>query len=366
MTKAAVLHEVGKPLTIEDVVLDAPRAKEVRVRVAASGLCHTDYHFMVGDQPHPLPVVLGHEASGIVEAIGQDVSNLQVGDAVVTCLSVFCGECAECQTGHTHRCEDRPARAKAPGEARITIGGEPIYQYGQIGGFAEEILVHAHSVCKLPDGMPLDVAALLGCAVVTGVGAAVNRAGIRPGQTAAVIGCGGVGLNVIQGARLAGASRIIAIDVNPAKLELAKSFGATDTIVAGKATAAEVTELTRGGVHFAFEVAGQAATARDAFLMLRKGGSVVLIGATKFGAELSFPAIPFLKNELNVIGCIMGSSSFQVDIPRYANLYLKGALTLDTLISHRMALEDINNGYVDLIAGNGARGVITFPDVSRG
>jgi S-(hydroxymethyl)glutathione dehydrogenase/alcohol dehydrogenase len=366
MTKAAVLHAVGKPLTIEDVVLDAPRAKEVRIRVAASGLCHSDYHFMVGDQPHPLPVVLGHEASGIVEAIGQDVRHLQVGDAVVTCLSVYCGECAECQTGCTHRCEDRPVRAVTPGEARMTMNGEPLHQYGQLGGFAEEMLVHAHSVCKLPDGMPLGVAALLGCAVVTGIGAAVNRAGIRPGQTAAVIGCGGVGLNVIQGAKLAGASRIIAIDINPAKLELAKYFGATDTIVAGKTTPAEVTELTRGGVHFAFEVAGHAATARDAFLMLRKGGSAVLIGAAKFGTEVSFPAIPFLKNELNVIGCIMGSSSFQLDIPRYANLYLKGALTLDPLISHRLALEDINHGYAQLIAGDGARGIVVFPDVSRG
>ena len=203
--KAAILREVGQPLSIEEVELDAPRDDEVRIRVVASGLCHSDYHFMVGDMPHPLPVVLGHEASGIVEAVGANVREVRPGDAVVTCISGFCGECCECQAGHNYRCDSKPMRPASVGDARITQRGTPIQQFGQLGGFAEEMLVHQHSVSKLPEGMPLDLAALLGCAVLTGVGAAVNRAAVKPGDAVAVIGCGGVGLNVIQGARLAGA-----------------------------------------------------------------------------------------------------------------------------------------------------------------
>jgi S-(hydroxymethyl)glutathione dehydrogenase/alcohol dehydrogenase len=350
-------------MSIENVTLDAPRDDEVRIRVAASGLCHSDYHFMTGDIPHPLPVVLGHEASGIVEAVGKNVRHLRVGDGVVSCLSSYCGTCCECLTGHTHRCDDKPARAVTPGEARLSVHDEPIHQLGQLAAFAEEMLVHAHSVTKLPEGMPLDRAALLGCAVLTGVGAAVNSANIRPGESVAVIGCGGVGLNVIQGARIAGASRIIAIDLNPSKLRLAKTFGATDTIIGGDSLAEEVLDLTGGGVNFAFELAGRAATARHAFDMLRKGGTLVLIGAPKFGTDFCFPAIPFVMKEAKVIGCLMGSSAFQIEIPRYAELYLDGVLMLDPLISQRIALEDINSAYAQLLTGDGARSVITFPGV---
>lgn len=358
--KAAVLHEAGRPLTIEDVVLDAPRADEVRVRVTASGLCHSDYHFMVGDLTCPLPAVLGHEVSGVVEAVGAAVRDVRPGDAVVTCLSGFCGECGQCQTGHTHRCDAKPGRPATPGDARITLGGKPVYQFGGLGGFAEEVLVHAHSVVKLPDAMPVDVAALLSCGVLTGVGAVVNSAQVRPGQTVAVIGCGGVGLNAVQGARIAGASRIIAVDLNPAKLELAKSFGATDLVIGGDTAATEVVELTGGGVDYAFEVIGLAQTARQALMMLRKGGAVVLVGLPKAGAEYSFPASVFLPKEARIIGSMMGSAPFQLMAPMLAGLYLDGRLKLDALISQRIALGDINRGYEQLAAGEVARSLITF------
>ncbi|KHK93167.1 Zn-dependent alcohol dehydrogenase [Novosphingobium malaysiense] len=358
--KAAIFREVGKPLTIEDVEIGEMRANEVRIRVAASGLCHSDYHIIAGDIPCPVPVLLGHEASGIVEAVGENVQHFRPGDRVVSCLSGYCGECGECQTGHSNRCDNKPIRPAIAGEARITAKGEPIYQLGELGGFAEEMLVDARSLVKLPDAMPLDLAALLGCAVLTGVGAATNRVNIRAGESVAVIGCGGVGLNAIQGAKLAGAGRIIAIDLNPAKLELARQFGATEVIHGSAEAAEEVLELTGGGVDFAFEVVGLPATIRQAVTMLRKGGTAVLVGVTKFGTDLAMPAGPFIQKEINVVGSLLGSVPFQIAIPRLADLYLQGALKLEPLVSQKIALEDINRGYDQLAAGEIARSIITF------
>jgi S-(hydroxymethyl)glutathione dehydrogenase/alcohol dehydrogenase len=358
--KAAILYEARTPLTIEDVELGAMRADEVRIRVVASGLCHSDYHIMTGHLPHPMPIVLGHEASGIVEAVGENVGNLKPGDAVVTCISTYCGECGQCQNGNGHICTDKPARAVIAGEARLTCAGQPVHQIGQLGAFAEEMLVHAHSVTKLPEGMPMDIAALLGCAVITGMGAVLHRARVQQGETVAVIGCGGIGLNVVQGAKLAGASRIIAIDLNPAKLELAKLFGATDCILGGETAVAELREMTGGGVDYAFEVIGLPATMRQAFLMLRKRGAAVLIGVPRFDAEMSFPAISLLLNENRIISSLMGSSPHQVVIPQYAQLYMNGKLTLDPLISQKIKLHDINKGYEQLAAGSVARSVIMF------
>jgi S-(hydroxymethyl)glutathione dehydrogenase/alcohol dehydrogenase len=357
--KAAILHEAGQPMVIEDVALDAPQPDEVRIRVVASGLCHSDYHYLVGDLACPLPALLGHEASGIVEAVGENVRHLKPGDAVVA-GAPFCGDCGQCTTGHTHRCDARPVRPGQPGKPRITLRGQPVYQFTDLGGFAEEMLVHSRGVVKTPEGMPLDLAALLGCAVLTGVGAAVNRAAIRPGQSVAVIGCGGVGLNVIQGARIAGAGRIVAVDINPAKLELAKVFGATDVVAGGEDAVAEVQALTRGGVDYAFEVIGLKETVRQGFMMLRKGGAIVLVGVPKGGTELSFPATPFFRNEVRVISTLMGSSPLTEFIPKLAAFYMDGKLKLDPLVSQRIALKDINRGYDQLAAGEVARSLITF------
>lgn len=349
------MREVGAPLSIEDVDLDGPADDEVRIRVAASGLCHSDYHFMIGDMPHPLPVVLGHEASGVVEAIGANVQGVKKGDHVATCISTFCGECMQCQGGFSYRCDDKPAR-----EARITQGGKPLHQFGQLGGFAEEMLVHSHSVAKLPEGMPLDRAALLGCAVITGVGAATSRINIPFGASVAVVGCGGVGLNVVQGARLAGAGRIIAIDLSPEKLELAIQFGATDTVMGGSDAVESVVELTSGGVAFAFEVIGLAETLRQSVEMLCKGGTAVFLGVPKFGSDISIPGLPFLQKDISIVGSMVGSLAFQHAIPQYASMYLDGVLKLDPLVSKKIALEDINSGYDELAKGKVARSVICF------
>jgi S-(hydroxymethyl)glutathione dehydrogenase/alcohol dehydrogenase len=358
--KAAVFHEVGRPLAIEDVALDGPRADEVRVRVTGSGLCHSDYHMVNGDLPTTLPAVLGHEAAGVVEAVGENVRAFKPGDVVVTCVSAYCGGCRECQGGHNHRCDDKPTGPKREAGSRITLGGRPVYQLGGLGGFAEEMVVHQRSVAKLPDGVPPACAALLGCGVLTGVGSVLNGAKIEPGSTVAVIGCGGVGLNVIQGARLAGASEIIAVDLNPAKLELAKTFGATATVLGGADSVAGVVEATHGGVDYAFEVIGLASTMRDAFMMLRKGGTAVLLGVARSGAELTIPIMPFVFKEVRVLGSMMGSSPFQTFLPKLAQYYLDGRLKLDELVSRKIALEDINKGFASMEAGEVARSVIVF------
>ncbi|MEY2925610.1 MAG: hypothetical protein RL367_87 [Pseudomonadota bacterium] len=358
--KAAVLRMAGQPMTIEDIDLDHPRADEVRIRVKASGLCHSDLHFMTGDFAAPMPMVLGHEAAGVVEAVGADVRSINAGDHVVTCVSAFCGACGECQSGHNYRCDDKPGRTRDAGDQALSHNSEPIYRIGNLGGFAEAMVVNHRAVAKLPEDMPFDAACLMGCGVLTGAGAVLNSAKVEQGSSVAVIGCGGVGLNVIQAARIAGATQIIAIDLNPGKLELAKSFGATHTVTGGPASVAEILSLSGGGVDYAFEVIGLTSTIRDAFGMLRKGGTAVLIGIPKMGAEVSLPVLPFVLKEVRVIGSLMGSVPFQVFIPQLARHYLNGVLKLDELVSNRIGLKDINDGFAKMSSGDIARSVIIF------
>lgn len=358
--KAAILRAPRTPMTIETVELDGPRADEVRIRIAASGLCHSDYHVMSGDLGSAFPVVLGHEASGVVEAVGSDVQGLAVGDHVATCTSIFCGHCGECQDGHNHICTDRPLRRDAHGSSPIRQNGEMVHAFCNLGTFAEEMVVHHSALTKLPEGMPLDIASVLGCAVLTGLGSVSHGAQVRPGSTVVVLGCGGVGLNVVQGARLAGAARIIAIDLNPAKLELARTFGATDIVQGGDDAVAQVVEMTGGGADYVFEVVGIPALQRQGFLMLRKRGTLMIVGLARMGADLSVPALGLLAKEIRIIGSNMGSVPFQRVVPTYAQLYLDGRLTLDPLISDRIALEQVNEGYDRLIAGETARSVILF------
>jgi S-(hydroxymethyl)glutathione dehydrogenase / alcohol dehydrogenase len=358
--KAAVLRKAGEPLTIEEVDLDTPRADEVRVRVKSSGLCHSDLHFITGDFPGPMPMVLGHEAAGVVEAVGADVRGFKTGDRVVTCVSAFCGECGECQSGNSQRCDDKPGRKRDDMVQAISSNSQPIYRIGNLGGFAEAMVVNHRSVAKLPEEMPFDSACLMGCGVLTGAGAVLNGAKVEQGSSVAVIGCGGVGLNVIQAARIAGATQIIAIDLSPGKLELAKAFGATHTVTGGADSVAEILELSGGGVDYAFEVIGLTSTIRDAFLMLRKGGTVVLIGIPKMGSEVSLPVLPFIMKEVRVIGSLMGSVPFQIFLPQLARHYLNGVLKLDELVSNRIALEDINDGFAKMSSGDIARSVLVF------
>lgn len=357
--KAAVLHQLGR-LDIDSVELDGPRADEVRVRTSATGLCHSDYHWVTGALPIPFPAVLGHEAAGVVEAVGADVSEFAPGDFVVTCASSYCGHCRECQRGYSNRCDAKPNRPDTPQAARLKLKGAPVYQAGRIGGFAEEMVVHRTSLVKIPQGVPPTSAALLGCAVLTGAGAALNSARVEPGSTVAVIGCGGVGLNTVQGAKIAGAGRIIAIDLNPRKLEHARTFGATDTLKASADTVAEIVEMTNGGVDYAFEVIGLPATMREACLMLRKGGTAALVGVAKEGAELTVPIQPFAWKEIRVVGSLMGSVPFQIFLPRLAQYYLNGSLKLDELVSQRLPLADINRGFADMASGAAIRSVVVF------
>jgi S-(hydroxymethyl)glutathione dehydrogenase/alcohol dehydrogenase len=354
--KAAVMHEPGR-LAIEDLVIDEPWPHEVRIRVAASGVCHSDLSYVQAAYPSPLPIVLGHEGAGVVEAVGEDVTYVAPGDRVVTCVSLFCGRCRQCLLGRPNLCTDRPRRPDgAP--PRLALDGREVHQLRELGSFAEEMLVHENSLAKVPTEMDLDVACLLGCAVVTGAGAVFTSAAVRGGSTVAVIGCGGVGLNVVQAARLAGAARIIAVDRLESKLELARAFGATDVVDAARRDAvAAVLELTDGGVDYSFEVIGRPATAQQAVEMLALGGTATIVGV--MGAEDSFAVKAWtLLRDRKVQGCTMGSNRFRLDIPMLADLYLDGRLELDALISERMPLEGLEAAFDAMHGGRAARTVL--------
>ena len=363
--KAAVLRAVKTPMTIEEVGVDNPAPDEVRVRVAASGLCHSDYHVVAGDLQSRFPVVLGHEAAGIVEAVGDRVTMFKPGDHVVACISGFCGHCNSCVTGFTYRCSERPARGRKD-PPRLTLGDTRLH-VRTIAAFAEVILVHQNFLAKVPNELPLDRACILGCAVITGYGAVNRRANIRPGSTVAVIGCGGVGLSAIQGARIAGAGRIIAVDIEPSKLEMAKKFGATDGVLGGDDAPAKVVEMTKGGVDYAFEVIGSMKTIQQGCLMLGAGGTLTIVGVPPHDAKLTLPGslAEMFQKEIRIQWTFMGSSPFTVDIPRLADFYLKGKLELDAMISNRIKLEDINAGFETMLGGKSARNVIVFDDVMQ-
>ena len=359
--KAAVLRTVGQPLSIEDVQIGLPGPREVLIRTAATGVCHSDLHFIEGSYKHPLPAVLGHEAAGIVEKVGSEVRTVKVGDHVVTCLSAFCGHCEYCLTGHmslcpspdTQRGKDEPPRLSEPDGTAMT-------QYLNLSAFAEHMLVHEHACTAIRKDMPLDRAALIGCAVTTGIGAVTHTAHVRPGDTVAVIGCGGVGLAAINGALIAGAGRIVAVDRQASKLEMAKLFGATDVIDASQGDVAKkVRELTGGGVHFSFEAIGLKATTEDAFKMLRRGGTATVIGMIPPGVKIELNGTEFLA-EKKIQGSFMGSNRFPVDMPRYVDFYMQGRLKLDEMVSARLPLEQVNDAFEEMKRGEVARSVIVF------
>ena len=358
--KAAVLREVNKPLVIEDVKISKPGPREVLVRTAAAGVCHSDLHFQNGSYPYPLPAVLGHESAGVVEAVGSDVHYVKPGDHVITCLSAFCGHCEYCITGHMSLCQEPELQRAPTEEPRISHGGPGVYQFLNLSSFAEQMLIHEHALVKIRPDMPLDRAALIGCGVTTGVGAAIHTAAVQPGSTVAVIGCGGVGLSCINGAALAGAARIIAVDMVPSKLELARKFGATDVVNAKEKDAVgEVIEMTQGGVHYSFEAIGLKSTAEQAFKMLRRGGLATVIGMIPVGTMVEFHGPDFLM-EKKIQGSNMGSNRFRVDMPRFIEFSLQGRLHLDDLLSRRIKLADVNEAMEALKTGEVARSVIMF------
>jgi S-(hydroxymethyl)glutathione dehydrogenase/alcohol dehydrogenase len=358
--KAAVMREAGKPLQIEDVQLDKPGPHEVLIRTAAAGVCHSDLHFLNGSWPHPTPTVLGHESAGIVEAVGSEVRTVKPGDHVITCLSAFCGHCNFCVTGRLALCITDEVKRAPTQPSRMSLGGQSIPQYLNLSSFAEQMLVHEHAVVAIRKDMPLDRAALIGCAVITGFGAAVNTSGVRPGETVAVIGCGGVGLSAVNGAYIAGAGRIIAVDMARGKENLAKAFGATDFVCAADGDPVEaVRELTGGGVQHALECIGLAKTAEQAFAMLGRGGTATVVGMIAPGEVIRIPG-PTLLSEKRLQGSAMGSNRFPVDMPRLVELYMQGRLKLDDMISRRIKLEQVNEAFAEMQTGEIARSVIVF------
>ena len=358
--KAAVLREVNKPLAIEEVEHGDPAPREVLVRTVAAGVCHSDLHFQNGAYPYALPAVLGHESAGVVEAVGDSVTYVKPGDHVITCLSAFCGHCEHCLTGHMSLCMSPELQRGADAPPRLAKNGESLAQFLNLSSFAEYMLVHEHALAKVREDMPLDRAALIGCAVTTGVGAVIHTAGVEPGASVAIIGCGGIGLAAVNGAAVAGAGRIIAVDQVQSKLELARKFGATDLVNAAEVDpVGAVRELTGGGVHYSFEAIGLAKTAQQAFKMVRRGGTATVVGMIPVGAMVEIHGPEFLA-EKKLQGCNMGSNRFRVDIPRLVDFYLQGKLHLDELISKRIRLEEVNEAFAQLETGEVARNVIMF------
>ncbi|MGA0607529.1 Zn-dependent alcohol dehydrogenase [Phenylobacterium sp. VNQ135] len=358
--KAAVLREVGKPLQIEDVQISKPGPHEVLIRTAAAGVCHSDLHFVEGSYPHPLPAVLGHESAGIVEAVGSEVRTVKPGDHVITCLSAFCGHCNHCLTGHMSLCVSPDTKRGKDEEPRLASANGPMMQYLNLSSFAEQMLIHEHACVAVRKDMPLDRAALIGCSVMTGVGAVMHTSNVRPGDTVAVIGCGGVGLSAINGAAIAGAGRIIAIDIVAGKENYAKAFGATDFVNASEVDPVKaVIEMTKGGVEHSFEALGLAKTAEQAFNMLGRGGTANIIGMIPVGQSINLMGAAFL-GEKRIQGSLMGSNRFPVDMPRLVDMYMAGKLKLDDMVSRRLKLEQVNEAFEEMKTGSIARSVIVF------
>ncbi len=357
--RAAVLHQANKPLTIETLDVRDPAHGEVLVRTSTTGVCHSDLHFIDGKWPIKPPAVLGHEASGVVEKIGDGVSYVKPGDHVILSFSPFCGRCEMCTTGRPYLCQEPSGRVPAPEAGpRITWDGREVTQFASMGSFGEMMVVPEGGLVRIDDDFPLDKAALVGCGVMTGVGAVINTAKVPEGSTVVVIGCGGVGLNVIQGAVLANAGRIIAVDLLDNKLQMAKQFGATD-IINGKDTdaVAAVREMTKDTVEYAFEAIGSTQAARQAFDMVRRGGTAVIVGMMPFGSEISLPGVAFLA-EKKMIGCFYGSTRQRVDMPRLLNFYRQGKLKLDELVTRRYDLSQINEAFDAMKNGEVARSII--------
>lgn len=360
--KAAVLRAYDAPLEIEEIAIAKPRGKEVLVRVVASGLCHSDLSVINGTLPAPLPIVLGHEVAGVVEQVGEDVHRVRPGDHVIVCLTFHCGECAQCAGGRSNICSN-PGSARDAGEPpRLSAGGAALGQFTSIAGFAEQVLVPESGCVAIRRDMPFDLACLIGCGVTTGFGAAVRTAQVQPGETVAVVGCGGVGLSAINGAAIAGAGRIIAVDRLAGKLELARQFGATDVVDASAGDVAEqVLQLTGGrGVDHALECVGRTDTMEAAFAMVGRGGALTIVGVAPPSAMMALAPYQLISQERRVQGSRMGGVRTEIDIPRYVDLAMQGRLKLDALLSQHLTLGEINKGFADMETGEVGRSVIMF------
>jgi Zn-dependent alcohol dehydrogenase len=363
--RGAVIAGPGRAFEVQPVELDSPRSGEVLVRVAASGVCGSDLNAASGKRTLvPFPAILGHEAAGVVEELGEGVGRLRVGDHVVLSILPSCGRCGQCTNGRPNHCETAAAAMRAgallDGSSRLSVGGERLHHFLGVSSFAECAVVPESAVTVIDRAMPLDRAALLGCGVLTGFGAVRNTAGVRPGSRVGVFGCGGVGLSVIQAARIAGAETVVAVDVQPDKLALARSLGATAAVDASAAdVAAAVRAASDGGVDYAFEAAGREETITQAWASLAVGGQLVIIGLLATGAKLTIDADPLLE-EKRIAGCYLGSASSARDVPVLVNLYLDGRLLLDELITRRLELTELDQAFERMRAGSEGRQVVVF------
>ncbi|NHZ71520.1 MAG: alcohol dehydrogenase catalytic domain-containing protein [Aquificales bacterium] len=358
--KAALCYEFGKPLVIEKVTISGPKQGEIKVKLAACAICHSDIHFMEGAWGGPLPALYGHEAAGIVVEVGSGVNQIKQGDNVIVTLLRSCGRCYFCTQGDPHLCETAFPRDK---ESPIhTKEGQPVFQAMHTGAFAEYVVVDQSQAVTLPPEMPLDSASLLSCGVITGMGAVVNTAQVTLGSSVVVIGTGGVGLNSVQGARLSGAQPIIAIDLIDSKLDAAKLFGATHGINSAEENAREaIYHLTGGrGADFVFVTVGSAAAMEQGLAYLRRGGSLVLVGMPPSGVKMAVEVINFAYHNQQILGSRMGSTRLSVDIPKWVALYQQGRLKLDELITARYPLEEINEAIAAVKRGDALRNVIIF------
>ena len=363
--QAAVFYEPGKPFSVETLDLEAPRKGEVLVKVAAAGVCHSDWHLMTGATQHAVPVVPGHEGAGVVEAVGPEVTAFQPGDHVALSWAPSCGRCFYCLNDRPSLCETYVGPiwdgVLMDGTTRLSKNGQPVYHFSALACFANYTVVPQECCVRMPKEVPLTVAALIGCAVTTGVGAALNTARFKPGSSVAVYGAGGVGLSVIMGARLAGASRIIAIDKAEGKLAIAKEFGATDAVLAGPEAVNAVKALTAGrGADYVFEAIGLPAVQEQSLSATRKGGTLVLVGISPMGSGTNLPGAVIARQEKTITGSYYGTANPARDFPLLAELYRRGQLDLGRLVSKQYPLTQINEAYAAMLSGETARGVIVF------
>ncbi len=360
--KAAVLRGYNTPLELEDLEIDDPGPGEVLLKTAASGICHSDLHVIEGNLPMPPPCVLGHEPAGIVEAVGNGVTDFAPGDHVIGCLTSWCGVCKFCTGGRPYLCPTQFAGRPGGLKSRLsTKSGDPIFQFANLSSFAEKMLCPERSLVKIRDDMPLDRASLIGCGVTTGLGAALNTVHIPAGASVVIIGCGGVGLAAIQGARIVGSGKIIAVDTQSWKFDLAQKFGATDCINAkdGDPVAA-VNEITGGGADFVFECIGLVPTVQQAVAMTGRGGTTVLVGVIPLAQTVPIATADLTLQEKTIMGSYMGSNRFRFDMPKYIDFYLDGRLYLDEMISSRIELAEVNEAFDRMRKGEAARQVIIF------
>ena len=360
---AAVCRELNKPIVVESIAVDAPKRGEVTVKLAACGVCHSDLSAINGTIALPLPLVLGHEGAGIVEAVGEGVRDFTAGDHVVFSFVYMCGKCRFCVAGRPVLCLEQGKALTTPLEGTPRThdaNGAPLNIFSGCGAMAEYATVSAENLIKIDPKVPLDCAALVGCGVTTGVGAVFNTAKVEPGASVAVFGCGGVGLSVIQGALIAGAGRIIAIDTLEPKLAMAKKFGATDTILFKEDPVKELKKLTGGGPDYAFECVGSGELAATAYRAIRRGGLAVVVGVAKPSESTSVRTMTLPFEEKTLTGSYFGSCVPRVDFPRMLSLYLAGRLKLEELITRRYSIAEAPQAFADLQAGKNARGVIVF------